>query len=256
MYIFFFTDGKPTDIAIFDSTKNKLDFKCGKCGNIYWPNGKVPIAQRILKLSLVKIPNLLFTSVVAVSLSGLVASLLFLYFNLRFRRMKTFKLSSPKLNNVTVVGCILVYLSVILLGLHNFSIESNVYFNEMCIVSKAISLKSVICGSFVCFQVRVYLLSAGCSLSFGSMFAKTYRVHRLFTYSGTAGLVKDKLLKDKQLIVLILIPLVIDAIILSLWSVIDPMERNLHNLSLEISTRDLGIVYQPQVRIASKFLSH
>ncbi|CAH0561231.1 unnamed protein product [Brassicogethes aeneus] len=97
-------------------------------------------------------------------------------------------------------------------------------------------------------MVRVYLLSAGCSLTFGSMFAKTYRVHRLFTYIG-AGLVKDKLLKDKKLIALIFIPLIIDGIILSLWSLVDPMHRNLYNLTLQISQEDSGVVYQPQVEI-------
>lgn len=55
------------------------------------------------------------------------------------------------------------------------------------------------------------------------------------------------LLKDKQLIGLILIPLIIDAIILALWVMIDPMERQLYNLTLEINSEDRGVVYQPQV---------
>ena len=105
---------------------------------------------------------------------------------------------------------------------------------------------SVYSFNVISFQARVYLLSAGFSLAFGSMFAKTYRVHRLFTYSG-AGLVKDKLLKDKQLIALILIPLIIDALILTLWVMIDPMEKQLYNLTSEISFNHRGVVYQPQV---------
>jgi len=40
-------------------------------------------------------------------------------------------------------------------------------------------------------QARVYLLSAGFSLAFGSMFTKTYRVHRIFTRS-RSGVVKNK----------------------------------------------------------------
>lgn len=42
-----------------------------------------------------------------------------------------------------------------------------------------------------CNQARVYLLSAGFSLAFGSMFTKTYRVHRIFTRS-RSGVVKNK----------------------------------------------------------------
>jgi len=44
---------------------------------------------------------------------------------------------------------------------------------------------------FVVFQARAYLLSAGFSLAFGSMFTKTYRVHRIFTRS-RSGVVKNK----------------------------------------------------------------
>jgi hypothetical protein len=40
-------------------------------------------------------------------------------------------------------------------------------------------------------QARAYLLSAGFSLAFGSMFTKTYRVHRIFTTS-RSGVVKNK----------------------------------------------------------------
>ncbi|KAJ8984969.1 hypothetical protein NQ317_007839, partial [Molorchus minor] len=223
--------GKMTDIAIFNSVKEMLDFQCKTCGKIYWENVHIPIAQRKLKISLVTIPNLLYCIIVFISSTGITVSLLCLYFNLHFRKIKSVKLSSPKLNNVAVCGCILVYLSVILLGFHNTTIKSNAYFSELC-------------------TARVYFLSAGFSLAFGSMLAKTYRVHRLFTCFG-AGVMKDKLLKDKQLITLLLIPLAVDAIILTLWIMIDPMEKQLYNLTLEISSSHRGVVYQPQVEVCS-----
>jgi len=46
----------------------------------------------------------------------------------------------------------------------------------------------------------VYLLSAGFSLAFGSMFTKTYRVHRIFTRS-RSGVVKNKVSKKFVLFV-------------------------------------------------------
>lgn len=95
-------------------------------------------------------------------------------------------------------------------------------------------------------KARVYLLSTGFSLTFGSILAKTYRIHRLFTYLG-AGLVRDKFLKDNQLIALILVPPLIDTLILVLWVTIDPMERHIHNLTIESNLKEPGLVYQPQV---------
>lgn len=96
------------------------------------------------------------------------------------------------------------------------------------------------------FQARVYLLSSGFSLAFGSMFAKTYRVHRIFTRSGIS-VCKDKMLQDTQLISLVCALLLLDGLVLTLWVVFDPMERHLSNLTLEISLTDRSVVYQPQV---------
>lgn len=118
---------------MFDPNTNKLNFKCRTCLPVIWHNTQKPIAQRILKKTLVEIPLLLLYFIIFVAALGIVFSLLFLYFNLHFRRMKTVKLSSPKLNNVAVVGCILVYLFVILLGFDTS--KMNKYVDELCTVS-------------------------------------------------------------------------------------------------------------------------
>lgn len=78
------------------------------------------------------------------------------------------------------------------------------------------------------------------------MFAKTYRVHRIFTHSG-GGVCKDKMLQDTQLISLVCALLLLDGLVVTFWVVTDPMERYMNNLSLEISAIDRSVVYQPQV---------
>lgn len=100
-------------------------------------------------------------------------------------------------------------------------------------------------------QARVYLLSSGFSLAFGSMFAKTYRVHRIFTLTGGGGVCKDKMLRDTQLISLVCALLLLDGLVVTLWVVVDPMERHLSNLTLVISLTDRSVVYQPQVSDAN-----
>lgn len=81
------------------------------------------------------------------------------------------------------------------------------------------------------------------------MFAKTYRVHRIFTHSG-GGVCKDKMLRDTQLISLVCALLLLDGLVVTLWVVADPMERHLSNLTLEISLTDRSVAYQPQVRLS------
>lgn len=43
--------------------------------------------------------------------------------------------------------------------------------------------------------------------------------------------------------------LVVDVVIVSAWVAVDPMTRHMHNLTLEVSAKDRGVVYQPQVSV-------
>lgn len=70
-------------------------------------------------------------------------------------------MSSPYLNNLIIIGCMLTYSSVIFLGLDS-------------------TLTSVEAFPYIC-TARAWLLMAGFSLAFGSMFSKTWRVHSIFT---------------------------------------------------------------------------
>ncbi|XP_062705016.1 gamma-aminobutyric acid type B receptor subunit 2-like [Aedes albopictus] len=217
-------------IAFYYPKNNSLDFGCPKCGMVEWESGQVPIAKRSLRLRVDTISPLAFYMVVVLSVVGIGISLLFLGLNLHFRKLKAIKLSSPKLSTITVTGCILVYMATILLGLDHSTLPwSSVTFSSIC-------------------MARIYFLSAGFSLAFGSMFAKTFRVYRLFTHSA-GGLCKDKILRDTQLISVIGALLLLDACVVSFWMAADPMERHLHNLSLEISATDRTVVFLPQVEL-------
>ncbi|XP_058454034.1 gamma-aminobutyric acid type B receptor subunit 2 [Malaya genurostris] len=217
-------------VAFYYPKNNTLDFSCRKCGSVQWESGQVPIAKRILKLRVDSIAPLAFYTVVILSTVGIAMSFLFLGLNLRFRKLRAIKLSSPKLSTITVCGCILVYVATILLGMNHATLSwPSVSFSTIC-------------------MARIYFLSAGFSLAFGSMFAKTFRVYRLFTLSA-GGLCKDKILRDTQLISMIGVLLLLDACVVSFWMTADPMERYLHNLTLEISTTDRSLVFLPQVEL-------
>ncbi|XP_017046325.1 gamma-aminobutyric acid type B receptor subunit 2 [Drosophila ficusphila] len=216
-------------VALYYPATDALDFRCPRCRPVKWHSGQVPIAKRVFKLRVATIAPLAFYTIATLSSVGIALAIAFLAFNLHFRKLKAIKLSSPKLSNITAVGCILVYATVILLGLDHSTLPS------------AEDSFATVCTA------RVYLLSAGFSLAFGSMFAKTYRVHRIFTRTGSVF--KDKMLQDIQLILLVGALLLVDALLVTLWVVTDPMERHLHNLTLEISAIDRSVVYQPQVEV-------
>ncbi|XP_076297717.1 gamma-aminobutyric acid type B receptor subunit 3 isoform X6 [Lasioglossum baleicum] len=217
-------------IAVFRPEDGKLIMNCPGCATTKWPGGQPPAARRVFRLRVVTVAPAAFLVVTCIASVGVTLALAFLAFNLHFRRHKSIKLSSPRLNNMAAVGCGLVYGAVILLGLDHATLpDSDDYYPAVC-------------------TARVYLLSAGFSLAFGSMFTKTYRVHRIFTKS-RSGVVKDKLLQDTRLISLICVLLLIDGLVVTLWVTFDPMQRHLRNLTLEINPQDRGVVYQPQVEV-------
>ena len=85
------------------------------------------------------------------------------------------KMSSPNLNNLIIVGCVLTYTSVIILGLDS-DMTSKESFPYIC-------------------TARAWILMSGFTLSFGSMFSKTWRVHSIFTNVQ----LNKKVMKDYQL---------------------------------------------------------
>ncbi|XP_022123923.2 gamma-aminobutyric acid type B receptor subunit 2 [Pieris rapae] len=217
--------GRPKTVALYTHGKQMI---CPECAKPRWAGG-IPAARRVMVLRVDSVWAPARLAVTALSVAGVALALGFLAFNLHYSKRRSIKLSSPRLNNMTLIGCVLVYTAVALLGVDNAILPSYIPFTAMC-------------------TSRVYILSAGFSLAFGSMFAKTYRVHRIFI-SNRSGVCKTKLLQDTPLISLVCALLVIDGLLVTLWATLDPMERHLKNLTVEISATDRSVVYQPQIEI-------
>ncbi|XP_072028219.1 gamma-aminobutyric acid type B receptor subunit 2-like [Amphiura filiformis] len=123
----------------------------------------------------------------------------FLGFNIRHKEQRNIKMSSPNLNNLIILGSILIYLCVIIGGLDG-NIVSIETFVVMC-------------------QVRVWLISTGFVLGFGSMFAKTWRVYRIAALKTP----KKMAVTDNHLFLMVAVFLAIDVLVLTLWQIIDPI---------------------------------
>ncbi|XP_077989914.1 gamma-aminobutyric acid type B receptor subunit 2-like [Glandiceps talaboti] len=122
------------------------------------------------------------------------------------------KLSSPNMNNITLFGALLVYLSIVPFGLINSRYPRSDHERTIsCLVGK-------------------WLLAVGFTLGFGPMFAKTWRIHRI--------VMKVKIRKepiyDKYLIIFVTILLLTDVAVFTSWQLINPCETHLVELSTEI----------------------
>jgi len=121
------------------------------------------------------------------------------------------KMSSPYLNNLIIIGCMFTYTSVIILGLDS-------------------KLTSIEAFPYIC-TARAWILMAGFTLAFGSMFSKTWRVHSIFTNVK----LNKKVIKDMQLFIVVGILLAIDFAIMTTWHFIDPMHRDTKKLEAYVS---------------------
>lgn len=132
---------------------------------------------------------------------GIIMSAVFLAINIKYRNQRYIKMSSPQLNNLIIVGCMLTYTSIVFLGLDS-------------------GLSSVDAFPYIC-TARAWTLMAGFSLAFGAMFSKTWRVHSIFTDVK----LNKKVIKDYQLFMVVGVLLFIDLVIMTTWQVADPFYR-------------------------------
>ncbi|PVD34099.1 hypothetical protein C0Q70_05362 [Pomacea canaliculata] len=125
--------------------------------------GRVPRDRTIQYEEMRHVSTPIYLTLVALSSIGVIMACCFLGLNIRFRRHRFIKMSSPNMNNIIIVGCILCYLSIVLLGTDgSIASSSPVVFRYWC-------------------RARAWVLALGFTLAFGAMFGKTWRVHAIFT---------------------------------------------------------------------------
>ncbi|CAF1199983.1 unnamed protein product [Rotaria sordida] len=182
-----------------------LNTKCSICQTLIW-SGAIPVDTersevRRLVMNVVEIA-LITTSCIL----GLALAIFFLTFNIINRHQRYIKLSSPKLNNVMVLGAMHIHISILLFGLDEWFLDHNLL-GHAC-------------------MLRMFLFSGGFSLMFGSMFLKTLRVYRIFT-SRNRPILHSKLLHDHHLLLICFILYGIDIIFMISWQIFDPISAKI-----------------------------
>ncbi|XP_033631428.1 gamma-aminobutyric acid type B receptor subunit 2-like [Asterias rubens] len=166
----------------------------------------------------------LLVSMTAFASVGIAMACGFLAFNIFYRNERLIKMSSPNLNDLIIVGCIMIYVTAILLGV-DARLLSDSQLKIMC-------------------QFRAWLFGVSFTLSFGAMFSKTWRVYSIFTNKK----LQKRVIKDYRLFVMVGILLLIDIAILTLWQILDNVTVRIRVLSKkdEIPDRPNTIVVLQQ----------
>lgn len=177
-----------------------------------WQGSGPPSDQAKLVLQLMTISPVLYGIMCAITALCIILAICFLAFNIKLRHYRYIQMSSPRLNDTIIIGCITMYLSVFLFGLDGNLVSSGQY--------------SANC------QARIWLASLGFTTAFGAMFAKIWRVYVIFTNAK----LRKKVIKDGRLFLFVGAILLVDIFTLSLWTGIDSQTRTLQNGTIEHGT--------------------
>lgn len=168
---------------------------------VHWTSGRtstpvdVPTVRRVPR----QVSVAASTTVIVLASFGILVTAIVLAFNVHYRDLTFIKMSSPIFNNVILVGVIVGFVYIIVLGVSN---------GTNCLV-------------------RVALLSFAFSMCFGGLFIKTYRVAAIFNTGAEAKVVK---IKNRLLFAYMGALIAIDVVIICVWAIVDPITTLVTNL--------------------------
>lgn len=205
-------DGESKRVGVYDVTTDSIVMN--KREPIKWQGPGPPSDRTIRETELKSISKGLYAFMAVVAVLGIILGIFFLLINFKYRERRIIKMSSPRLNNVIVVGCMMTYFSVILFGLDG-GVVSAMQYGNVCIA-------------------RAWIMSIGFTLAFGAMFAKTWRVHAIFK-SITP---KKKVIRDEHLFLIVAAFVSLDIFLLSLWTGIEPMHTGYEKFGDKMRVED------------------
>nr|QAB04952.1 GABAB-R1-d [Nematostella vectensis] len=206
---------RPVHVGLYDPANNKI---MQNTTLPIWQGDGPPSDGLVHYLSRVEhvTMSLLWVTIV-LGMIGILLASGFLCFNVRYRNHSYIKLSSPNLNNVIIVGAILIYMSIILVAMDGRTV-SPASLTHICTATS-------------------YLLGIGYSLAVGAMFSKTWRVHQIFNKVKP----KKKVFQDSELIGLVVLMIAVDLVVFSLWAGVDPLTYRLQQSGEAIREGDVMV---------------
>ncbi|XP_063684939.1 gamma-aminobutyric acid type B receptor subunit 2-like isoform X2 [Bolinopsis microptera] len=157
-----------------------------------------PIAEKMDQIIIgIPLTSLIFFTVT--SLMGILLAITFLVFNIVYMKERVIKMSSPIINNIILLGAVLLYsyvpLLALMMGINDYSILDENHLIKLCSV-----------------KLQNWVFFIGFTTTFGALFAKTWRVYAIFTSKQP----RNMILSDLKLMILIGILLSVDVILLGI----------------------------------------
>ncbi|XP_068719993.1 gamma-aminobutyric acid type B receptor subunit 2-like [Montipora capricornis] len=193
-------------VSLYNKSTDKLDVSLLKWkGNR--PNDGVIVRTQEHEDSIQHTIVILFLSVV-----GILFSFVCLTVNIGYRKHRIIKMSSPHFNTITAIGGFFCYVHVLLGAFKRSRVSAE---EAMCLC-----------------KIRTYLIVTGFTFVFGGMFAKTWRVYKIFTNRRLERELTG--LSTVQLMLGIICILLLDIVVLITWEAVDPIKSEAVNISIKV----------------------
>lgn len=209
-------------VGRFAAVNEALDLKPEAYKDM-WIDGKVPKDISLRETILLNLPIPLYTTMCTIAGLGIISAIGVLIFNIYNRNVSYIKHSAPMFNNLIIFGIMLCLSTVFIFGLP-IEIGETEKFLLTC-------------------KLRSWILCLGFSLSFGSMFVKTWRVYKIFTNRKLKYSLER--LSNKSLFLMVAGIVAVDLIVLTLWEFIDPIETKISSFPTEADPHDSNKVLVP-----------
>ena len=156
------------------------------------------IVEKAVPLSIL-IVSMVFT------LTGMAFACAMCCFNWRYAKHKIILASSQKLNYIIIAGTFFAYTTIVILAILESplgQLMSDELFKTVCVI-------------------RIWILPLTFSLSYGTMFARAWRIYRIFNDPWAS----KRPLKDYHLMLIVLGLGLLDIMYLIPWTIVDPYRR-------------------------------
>lgn len=110
-----FQNGQEIKVGEYSATKQQLDLSLGE--PMQWIGKYPPKDRTLLIIEHTRVNKTVYVILASLAACGIIMASVFLGFNIKYRNQRYIKMSSPQLNNLIIIGCMLTYTSIIFLGL-------------------------------------------------------------------------------------------------------------------------------------------
>ncbi|XP_070571218.1 gamma-aminobutyric acid type B receptor subunit 2-like [Ptychodera flava] len=186
--------GVNVKIGIYRSYRQEIELYSES--PVVWQGDGPPIDRVNVNYVLRKVPRYLYGVMCFLSVAGISGAVSFLVFNIKHRKKRIIKMSSPNINNVILCGCVFTYSTVLIADIEGVTFDPK----TTC-------------------KTSGYLLLLGFSIAFGALFSKTWRVHLIFRNVK----LQKQVVKDSHLLVKVFVLVCVDVITIALWELVDPL---------------------------------